>query len=298
MESSSEQLGEVIVTDFAIPLTNKDETLSGGQITFEESGNIPLRGTNEVASMVGGVNTIDENSGNWRGSRSESEIKEIEGIKQLQSENYISNASNYTPTNINYHVKVPYSIPSDGENYSVKIFDYKIPTEYEYYCAPKIEQDVFLVARLNNWGEMNLISGQASIFFEGTYTGKTYLNTANTDDTLKISVGRDNNIIVKRKQIKNFSSVQLIGSNKEVSKGYEIEVRNNKNAEIRLILEDQIPISENNEIVVKKIDFSDEYFDEKTGKLTWTIDIKPQESITKEFRYSVKFPKVKNVILD
>ena len=272
MESTAEQLAEVVVTDYAIPLISKDETLSGGVINFDEDNNI-------------------------RGSRSDVQQMYVEGVK-IESSDYIPHSSVQTPTNISYKVDVPYSVPSDGESYTVRITDYKVPTDYEYYCAPKFDNDVFLIARITDWSELNILSGNSSIYFEGTYTGSSYLNTLNTEDTLKISVGRDNNIIVQREQIKDVNSAQYIGTNKKVNRGYEIKIRNNKNVPIKLVLEDQLPVSQNKEIDVENIDISDAKYEEKSGKLTWNIELKPQENIKKEFRYAVKYPKDKTVVLE
>ncbi len=293
---SENALEEIVITDYKIPLINKDETVSGGYVTGEEIKKMPNRSADYIASNLHGVYTEENNSRNIRGARSDEEILYIDGIK-IESSDYIPHSSVQTPTNISYKVDVPYSVPSDGESYTVRITDYKLPTDYEYYCAPKFDNDVFLIARITDWSELNILSGNSSIYFEGTYTGSSFLNTMNTEDTLKISVGRDNNIIVQREQIKDVNSTQYIGTNKKVSRGYEIKIRNNKNVPIKLVLEDQLPVSQNKEIDVENIDISDAKYEEKSGKLTWNIELKPQENFKKEFRYAMKFPKDKTVIL-
>ena len=53
------------------------------------------------------------------------------------------------------------------------------PATYQYYVTPKLDRDAFLTAQVTNWEQYNLLSGEANLFFEGTYLGKTYLNTQN-----------------------------------------------------------------------------------------------------------------------
>jgi len=85
MESTAEQLPEIVVSDFAIPLINKDETVSGGQITEEEIKKMPNRSVNGVATTVGGVFSVDGERGNIRGARSDQTIMFIDGIRVLGS---------------------------------------------------------------------------------------------------------------------------------------------------------------------------------------------------------------------
>ncbi|MBM3434722.1 MAG: hypothetical protein FJY07_00730 [Bacteroidetes bacterium] len=85
MESTAEQLPEIIVSDFAIPLINKDETVSGGQITEEEIKKMPNRSVEGVATTVGGVFSEDGERGNVRGARSDQTIMFIDGIRVLGS---------------------------------------------------------------------------------------------------------------------------------------------------------------------------------------------------------------------
>jgi hypothetical protein len=85
MEPTAEQLPEIIVSDFAIPLINKDETVSGGQITEEEIKKMPNRSVDGVATTVGGVFSEDGERGNVRGARSDQTVMFIDGIRVLGS---------------------------------------------------------------------------------------------------------------------------------------------------------------------------------------------------------------------
>lgn len=271
MENSQEQLSDVVISAYSVPLIDSDNTVSGGTVTAEEIHKIPNRNANAFASEVGGVTSSNE------------------FIPQQQVE---------TPTNIRYEIEVPYTILSDGEKYVVRIVDHSIPTEYEYFCAPKITEDVFLVAKLTDWSSLNLLSGESSIYFEGTYMGKSFVNARNTEDTLSLSVGRDNNVLVVREQIKDFKSTQVIGSNVKETRGYEISVRNNRSVPISLTIEDQLPISTLKEISVEPIELSLTTLDEETGILQWKLELEPKKSEEVTFKYVVKYPKSKSLYLD
>ncbi|PLX06800.1 MAG: hypothetical protein C0596_13935 [Marinilabiliales bacterium] len=62
-------------------------------------------------------------------------------------------------------------------------------------------------------------------------------------DTLDISLGRDKNIIIKREGIKEINDAKIIGNNVTETIGWNISIKNNKNTPIRIIVEDQFPVS-------------------------------------------------------
>jgi uncharacterized protein (TIGR02231 family) len=197
---------------------------------------------------------------------------------------------------IEFDIPVPYSVPSDGNYVLMDVQTFQIPVVYKHYTTPKLDNGVFLTALLTNWEQYNLIPGNANVYFEGTFVGETYLDLLNTEDTLLVSLGRDKKVIVKRETIKDFTSKKLIGSNRKVEYAYEIEARNVKKDTIALVVEDQIPVSSNNEIEVEVVDLGGAELNKETGKLTWRINLASTESKKTIFRFIVKYPKGKNII--
>ncbi|WP_109829844.1 mucoidy inhibitor MuiA family protein [Reichenbachiella versicolor] len=201
-------------------------------------------------------------------------------------------------TSVDFTIKRPYSINSDNKKYTVDIDAYLLDAQYHYYSVPKINKDAFLIASVTNWEAYNLLEGEANLFFEGTYIGKTVLDVKYASDTMQISLGRDKQISVSRKKVRDFTNKQFIGSKKEISRAYEIVIKNNKSQEIDITIDDQIPVSTMQEIEVTPIDISSGEFAEETGSVSWDIILKPSESKKIEFKYSVKHPKNKNLTVE
>ncbi len=194
------------------------------------------------------------------------------------------------PTSQSFDILVPYSIPSDGKVYAVEIKEEEIPATYEHFCVPKIDLDVFLNAKIIDWEKYKLLEGEASLFVDGTYLGKSKLNLSNKD-TLNLSFGRDKNVFVTRTKLKDFQKRQFIGSYKSEQRAYEISVRNTKNEAINLVLEDQFPISKIKEVSVEDKEAPEAEINEETGKITWKKKILPAKEQKLTFKYSVKSPK-------
>jgi len=201
-------------------------------------------------------------------------------------------------TSVEFQIKEPYTIKKDGKKYMVTIQQLAIPAYYEYYCAPKLEEAVFLTAMVSDWENYNLLSGATSLYFEGTFLGNAHLDVESLQDTISLSLGRDKNILVKRSLQKDYSKKQFIGNKKMESKAIEIEIRNKKKQPINLIIEDHLPIAVTDAIEVKIGSFKGASIEKDSKILKWELQIAPEQTQQIGFDYSVKYPKRNRVVLD
>ncbi len=81
MAPNIEQLDEVEIVRYKVPLISKDQTQSGATVTAEEIEKMPSRSANAVAATVGGVFSRDGERGNVRGARSSGTVMYIDGIR-------------------------------------------------------------------------------------------------------------------------------------------------------------------------------------------------------------------------
>lgn len=220
--------------------------------------------------------------------------KNFEVKSKIRSRNDIVKV-NESMTNLTFDISVPYTIPSDEKKYSVAIQEYKVNANYNYYAAPRLDKDAFLMASVTDWEKLKLISANANIYFEDMFVGKTYLNAENTSDTLKISLGRDKNISIERTQIKGKNSRRTIGADKIELFDYQIVIKNKKNQNIDIIIEDQLPITQNKSLRIELLKKDGAEYRISQGKLTWNLNIKAKNSKKLQFSYSLKYPKDKIV---
>ncbi len=200
-------------------------------------------------------------------------------------------------TTTRFEISTPYSIPTDGDVTVIEIDKFKVPANYQYYAAPLLNENVFLTANIIDWEKYNLLPGEANIYFEGSFSGKTFIDPLATTEKLTISLGVDANVIVKREQVDNFKATSFIGSQRIVSNEFEIKIKNNKNTSINLKLVDRIPKSQNKEIKVDEIETKDAIYNKETGILNWNINIPTKTNVDKRFSYRLKYPKFKSINL-
>ena len=200
-----------------------------------------------------------------------------------------------TSLNTEFEIGLPYTVLSATKPTLVDVRNHEMKAYYEYSVAPKLDQDAFLLARATGWEEFNLLPGEANVFFEGTFVGKSYIDPNNIKDTLSVSLGRDKRIVVKREKLKDFTSRKLIGGNQRDSYAWEISVRNTKNEAVKITVEDQIPVSQNSQIEVTASDLGGAKYNKDTGRLEWSMTLQPNETKKVVFKYEVKYPKGKQV---
>lgn len=311
LDEDASQLSEVVVTGFGI---NRTSGKAGSSSNIVVRGISTIKGNPNALFIVDGIpvesymaHQLDEN-----------DIESVQVLKDSEATSLYGSRGNngvilvttkngqYTSkgdvieqgmANTRFEIKKPYTIPTDGDITVVEIENYSVPATYAYFAAPVLNENVFLTAKIGNWERYNLLPGEADVYFEGSYSGKTNINPLETVDSLTISLGVDPNVIVKRTELKDFKKAQYIGSNRTVGKAYEIVLKNNKQTAVEVVLVDRIPISQNKEIKVEEIVTGGSAYNEEKGIMEWKAVLKPNDKKSFKFSYSVKYPKYKNINL-
>lgn len=231
-----------------------------------------------------------ENQEGYSGN-SISKDMDLKAVPQRQPSNVELVEIEIAELSAEFDIKTSYTIPADSKPYIVDVTEYKLPATYQHFSAPKLDRDAFLLARITGWEDLDLVEGPANIYYGGTYVGQSYIYTRNADDTLDLSLGRDNKVLVTRSKIKEFSSKKLIGNTTKETFAYEIVVKNNRKAPVQIEVQDQLPISTQSEITVDAIETTKAEYDPKTGNLVWTYSLQPGEAKKINLSYAVKYPK-------
>jgi len=193
-----------------------------------------------------------------------------------------------------FNIDLPYTIPGNGKEQNIELQTQEVSAEYQYYCAPKLNPETFLLAEIPNWEKLNLLSGKANISYDGTYIGETQINASSTQEKLGLTLGVDKRIAVKRELLKDFSSSKFLGNNVKQVFVYKLTVKNNRNVPVRFVLKEQYPQSTNKEIEtlwLKAETTPPSAVNEDVGVITWEEEL--AAGATKEYRfsYSIQYPK-------
>ena len=197
-----------------------------------------------------------------------------------------------------FEIRQPYTIPSDGKSVAAEIGRFDLPAAYIYQSTPKIDKDAFLVAEATGWEKLNLLQGEANVYFENTFVGKSILDPGQTSDTLRFSMGRDRSIRIERTKENDYSSRRAIGSNQTQTVAWKFTVRNTRPEPVVLTLTDQLPVSRNSTIAVSAEELSGGRLDKESGIVAWRLELKPGEQRELHLRYAVKYPKGRSLAIE
>ena len=190
-----------------------------------------------------------------------------------------------------FDIKQLLTLPDGGKTTTTEITRHQLPATYEYRGIPKIDKESFLVADATDWQKLNLMEGEANVYFDNSFVGKSILDPNVSSDTLHFSMGRDQSIRVQRIKVSESSTRRFFGSNQEQTIKWRITVKNNRQESVNITVFDQAPISRNTSIEVSMEELSDGQFDKQTGIIKWPLQLQPGEQRDLILQYKVKYPK-------
>lgn len=212
------------------------------------------------------------------------------------SGDFMSNIDPFTSVNenqlnVSFTIDLPYDIPSDNKPHVVAMKEEEMPAHYTHHTVPKLEETAFLMAKITEWQTLNILPGPANVFFEGTYVGQTQLYPITTNDTMLVSLGRDQNVVVDCIMLQDVTKTKTLGGTKTQTFGYRTTIKNTKRVPIEIEVLKNVPISKNEDIKVEILSMNGAQYTEELGKLLWTMTLQPGEQKSIELVYTVKYPK-------
>ena len=197
-----------------------------------------------------------------------------------------------------FEISQPLTLTPDGKTTTTEIARYQLPATYQYLGIPRADKDAFLVADATDWQQHSLLEGEANVYFENSFIGKTILDPTTASDTLHFSLGRDNGIRIQRTKVSARSSHRLLASTQEQDMTWRITVKNSRKEAVSLTLQDQIPVSENSNITVTTEELSGGQLDKSTGIVIWQLQLQPNEQREFIVQYRVKYPKSRRLVVE
>lgn len=230
------------------------------------------------------------------GFRSSNQDEAVISAARQKSENQpVPVSQTQNQTSFSYQINLPYDVPSGGKRLTVEINNNDLAADYRYMTVPKLRNQAYLTAQVGEWSQYHLLPGEANLFFENTYVGKSQINPNSVGDTLAFPLGRDESIVTERKKLEEFEERNFFGNRVTESFAWEISVRNTKDMPVKINVEDQIPVSQNEDIEVSLNESSGADYNQQTGMLSWELQLPPGETKTLRFDYEVEYPKGRQV---
>jgi len=215
-------------------------------------------------------------------------------VKQhLKPKGTIEEEEIFTPDReITFNIAKRYSFRTGLTPSLVDVTGYDLTPDFLYRCAPKKEEQVYCIARIKDWEKLNLIDGEANVYNNGTFLGKSYIRPSDFEDYMELPLGVVNTIFVKHKQVSELSSKKVFSGGINAAFTYEIKIKNNSSEKVNVEVIDQVPVSERSNVKVENIEIAEAgEQDPLTGKIVWKLNLDPASEKSLSLKYSVSYPK-------
>jgi uncharacterized protein (TIGR02231 family) len=186
---------------------------------------------------------------------------------------------------------------------SLRISTATFAPEITIRSAPVVDPTAFLEASFKQSEDAPLLPGQVAIYRDGVYVGRGRMPAASKDETVRLGFGADDKVKIERSVVKrNEGSAGLIvTTSKTDERSFKTSVRNGHDFPIRVAVQDQLPVSENEDIQVEMLPSTTPptttNVRDKRGVLEWAFEAKPGEVKDISFAWRVRWPKDKGVVM-
>ena len=186
---------------------------------------------------------------------------------------------------------------------SLRISTATFAPEITIRSAPVLDPTAFLEASFKQSEDAPLLPGQVAIYRDGVYVGRGRMPAASKDETVRLGFGADDKVKIERSVVKrNEGSAGLIvTTSKTDERSFKTSVRNGHDFPIRVAVQDQLPVSENEDIQVEMLPSTTPptttNVRDKRGVLEWVFEVKPGEVKDISFAWRVRWPKDKGVVM-
>jgi len=208
---------------------------------------------------------------------------------------YLTAEASSQQTSVSFHIPRSVDIPSDNSQHGNVVALELLPVSLEFLALPKLSPFVFLRSEIINRTSYPLLPGRVNIFTGSTFTGSSYLKKVAAGEKFDLFFGTDDQVTVKREELKQHSEAGLFGRNR-MSYRYRIEIHNFRKEDQTVTVRDQLPLAGDAEIKVTLDEPSikpDEIRDD--GRLTWKLPLKAGEKRELTFGIVVEYPKGREI---
>lgn len=212
--------------------------------------------------------------------------------KTVISRSAVVNTTGYQAT---FEIPQPVTLQSGVGEKRVFISSEKQKVALLAKTAPSKGLSAFLHAKFTYEGAAPILPGEVSLYRDDVFIGHGAFPLIAKGEEKELGFGRDDAVRVTRIELKRAKSeTGLITASKVDEQRFKITVNNLHDWAISVVVTDQMPVSENEEIVVtphpETTQPTTTALDDKRGVYAWNFDLKPNEEKAITIGYTLKWP--------
>lgn len=167
-----------------------------------------------------------------------------------------------------YELAGSQSLASAPKSQTLVVLTRELAASYRLYAYPRGDQAAYLVAHLDEEPAPDVLEQPLAVYLMGSYAGTIRIGRTNDDEGYELPLGRDALVRVRCSEDVQRSK-KLLGGKVLIEHTSSIVVESHKDLPMKIVVLEQVPVSQDKEIevVVKKT--SGAAYDADRGELRW-----------------------------
>jgi conserved hypothetical protein len=203
-------------------------------------------------------------------------------------------ATEYSGTALVFRIVRGVDIPSDGSPHKTTIAHDEFPCDFDYVCAPALEELMHVRGNITNTSTRVLLPGEAQIFMEGEYVGSTRIKQTANNEQFKVYLGIDDSIKVTRKLSEHSvdKGGNLLQSDiRRTTYAYRITLHSYAQTTRQIVVRDRLPVPQHERIKVRVQSITPPPMERtKLEQITWQFTLPAGEERQLEYHFTVEHP--------
>ena len=202
-----------------------------------------------------------------------------------------------------YVIERTTDIKSDNKMAKVTVTRLLLPSTYRHSCVPKLSGYVYLKTHATNKSDFTLLPGRTSVFLDGAFVANSSMDLVPAGQKFWTFLGVDQSVSVERKELARREESSGVFGKKTLRTVFDqvFKVKNGKATEIDLVIWDQLPMGDHEDIKVvleePKYEKDSESFKMNESKFVeWRHAVKAGEKLDVPYRFAIERPADMQVI--
>ncbi len=167
-------------------------------------------------------------------------------------------------------------------------------------ATPAVDPTGFLEAGFKHAEDAPLLPGRIALYRDGIFVGRGQMPLTAKEQPVRLGFGADDRVKVERTVVgRSEGSTGIITTSKTDQRDFKISVRNGHDAAVHVAIEDQLPVSETEDVKVELLPGSTAPSERdarnRRGVMAWNFDLGPGEARDIRFGWRVRWPSDKAV---
>jgi uncharacterized protein (TIGR02231 family) len=168
-------------------------------------------------------------------------------------------------------------------------------------AVPAVDATAFLEADFKHTEDAPLLPGPVAIYRDETYVGRGQIAMTAKDETVRLGFGADDSVKIARSTVRQLEgSAGILNSARTERREYKTSIRNGHDMPVRIVVEDQVPVSEIDEVKVELLPVTtpptEKSVRNRRGVMAWSLDLAPGATKDLRIAWLVRWPADKTVV--